>query len=234
MAEPVTTRKDLTMGLLNTATKDAPPPKTDFSPPTFPLFSPLPDDEDNDDDVLPTVEAVHRWIDAEDHPIGRILRMDYLDKFGVPPSPEQIAEAERQRSIPQYRAPNASNARAEGHKLPASSAVSPAVESQTKTPTLDEFLTAAGPRNPHKSTSELAQYWNEHHGHVDPKTLPSLETFLPAAKEKNPKQSEQALTAYWKDRYGALGAPEKSPLVAGAVTDVPKMTGQATAARTRQ
>jgi hypothetical protein len=92
----------------------------------------------------------------------------------------------------------------------------------------------AGPRNPHKSTRELAQHWNEHYGHVDPKTLPSLETFLPAAKEKNPNQSESALESYWQDHYGSLGAPEKNPGVAGAVTALPKMAGQATAAQTRQ
>jgi hypothetical protein len=234
------------MGRLNTAAKDAPPPETDFSPPTYPLFSPIPDE----DNLIPAVEDVHRWIDAEDHPIGLILRDNYLEQFGVPPSQEQIASAERQRNIRQYRPPNASNARTEGHKPSASSSVSPAVESQTETPSLDQFLTAAGPRNPHKSTRELAQYWNEHHGHVDTKTLPSIETFLPAAKVANPKKSDHDLEEFWRDRYGALGATEKdyvapSPgvlgtakdlgrnVAAGAVTDVPKMTGQAMAARTR-
>ena len=77
-------------------------------------------------------------------------------------------------------------------------------------PDLDEFLKVVGPRNPHKSTRELSQYWNENYGHVDPKTLPSLETFLPVLKEHNPEMSDRALTTYWQDRYGALGAPEKN------------------------
>jgi hypothetical protein len=107
---------------------------------------------------------------------------------------------------------------------------------------LEAFLTAARPRNPHKSTRELAQHWNEHYGHVDPKTLPSLETFLPAAKEKNPNHSESTLERYWRDHYESLGAPEKTSVapslgILGTATDltaVPKITGQAMAAQTRR
>jgi hypothetical protein len=75
---------------------------------------------------------------------------------------------------------------------------------------LEAFLTAARPRNPHKSTRELSRFWNENYGHVDPKTLPSLETFLAAAKQDNPDKSDRELTSYWGDRYGALGASEKN------------------------
>jgi hypothetical protein len=84
--------------------------------------------------------------------------------------------------------------------------VTPPSDSQPETPSLKQFLAAAGPRNPHKTPVELAQYWNKEYGNVDPKTLPSLETFLPAAKEKNPTQSDYALAEYWKVHYGSLGA----------------------------
>ena len=65
------------MGLLNSAAEDAPPTETDFS--------------------QPTVEDVHRWIDAAVHPDDLKHRADYLKKFGVAPSRERIASAERQR-----------------------------------------------------------------------------------------------------------------------------------------
>lgn len=212
------------------------------------LLLPFPDLDLDNDLTIPSVQDVHRWIDAEDSPYGRLQIIDYLDKFDVPPSPDQIAEAERQRNIRQYRPRNPSNARAESRK-PVAKQPNESPTPRSGVPHLDEFLTVAGPQNPHKSTRELSQYWNETHGHVDPKTLPSLETFLPVMKEKNPDLSEHALTSYWQDRYGALGAPEKNNVApspgllstakalglkaAGAVTDLPKMIGQATAARTR-
>lgn len=113
---------------------------------------------------------------------------------------------------------------------------------RTTPPSLQEFIKLAVPANPNVPVRELSRYWNEHYGHVDPKTLPSLEAFLPAAKEKNPNRPDRELTAYWQDHYGALGAPEKNPpdkpwyddakevgrqIVAGAVVDLPKMAGQA-------
>ena len=57
---------------------------------------------------------------------------------------------------------------------------------RSEVPSLDEFLKVAGPRNPDKSAVELARFWNEEYGDIDPKTLPSLETFLPTARAKNP------------------------------------------------
>ena len=65
------------MGLLNGAAEDAPPIAPDFSP--------------------PTVEDVHGYIDAAVHPDGVKIREEYLRKFGVAPSRERIASAERQR-----------------------------------------------------------------------------------------------------------------------------------------
>ena len=129
---------------------------------------------------------------------------------------------------------------------------------------LEAFLAAARPLNPHKSTRELSRFWNEQYGRVDPKTLPSLETFLAAAKEDNPDKSDHELTSYWGDRYGALGAPEKTSVApppgllnpakdvglkaaagvldvakdvrrqVAAATAVPKMTGQPTTTQPRR
>ena len=65
------------MRLLNGASEDAPPTAPDFSP--------------------PTIEDLHRRIDAEVHPDGLERRADYLKKFGLAPSQELIALAERQR-----------------------------------------------------------------------------------------------------------------------------------------
>ena len=45
----------------------------------------------------PTADDVQAYIDAAEHPDGLQIRAGYLKKFGLAPSPEQIALAERQR-----------------------------------------------------------------------------------------------------------------------------------------
>lgn len=45
----------------------------------------------------PTAEEVLAYLDAEGAPNGLQIRADYLKKFGLVPSPEQIASAERLR-----------------------------------------------------------------------------------------------------------------------------------------
>lgn len=51
----------------------------------------------------PTVELVQAYIDAAVEPDGLQFRADYLEKFGVPPTPEQVDLAERQRKPKPFR-----------------------------------------------------------------------------------------------------------------------------------
>lgn len=85
----------MTDGLLNTARPFSPPTTEEIArrgvgmrgliDKTIPTFEP------------PTAEEILAYIDAEISPNGLQIRADYLKKFGLVPSPEQIALAERLR-----------------------------------------------------------------------------------------------------------------------------------------
>lgn len=170
----------------------------------------------------------------------QIITPDHFNMLATPEDRDaleaQLSDEGALESGPSLEGPDQSGPPA---RVASSASVAP---TRGKGPSLKDFMAAAKEDNPRLSERELHRYWAKTYSPIDPKTLPTRDVFLEQAKADNPDRSEDELHDYWERHYGDFGAAEQAPpdkpflsdlkevgrqIVAGAVVDLPKMTGQA-------